>query len=105
MSTHGTRGASSESAHLPGAVPFGLPALSRLSWELGSQVVSDAALLAEWEHSTSGRRLGIFDVTEHTVVLGIRTPVGRERFFGATKGDFDAKRPVLENADNWRQCE
>jgi hypothetical protein len=105
MSTHGTRGASPDSARLPDAVPFGLPALSRLSWELGSRVVSDAPLLARWKHLASGRMFGVYDVTDHTVVLGVRTPVGRERFFGATKAEFDAKRPRLEDADDWRRCE
>lgn len=103
MSTQGTRGASA--ARLPDAVPFGLPALSRLSWELGSQVVADAPLLGEWEHAASGRTLGVYDVTDHTVVLGVRTPVGRERFFGATKADFEEKRPLLSDADEWRRRE
>jgi hypothetical protein len=105
MSTHGTRGASPESARLPDAVPFGLPALSRLSWELGSRVVADAPLLTEWEHVTSGRTLEVHDVTDNTVVLGIRTPVGRQRFFGAAKEDFEEKRPLLDDADDWRRSE
>ncbi|WP_276300912.1 hypothetical protein [Halorussus lipolyticus] len=105
MSTHGTRGVSADSSHLPDAVPFCLPALSRLSWELGSRVVADAELLDEWEHAASGRTLGVYDVTDHTVVLGVRTPVGRERFFGATKEDFAEKRPLLSDADDWLQRE
>ncbi|MFC7080978.1 hypothetical protein [Halorussus caseinilyticus] len=105
MSSHGARGRSPESARLPGAVPFTVPALNRLSWELGSQVVSDATLVAEWEHVTSGRTLAVYDVTDHTVVLGVRTPVGRQRFYGAAKDDVESKRSRLDDADDWRRCE
>jgi len=102
MSSHGARGRSAGTVRLPDAVPFTLPALNRLSWELGSRVVSDGSLVAEWEHVSSGRRLGVYDVTENTVVFAVRTPVGRERFYGAPKTDFEEKRQRLTEADDWR---
>ncbi|NEU59243.1 hypothetical protein [Halorussus sp. MSC15.2] len=105
MGSHGRTASTAGGPRLPDAVPFDLTTVTRLSWELGSQVVSDATRLSEWEHATSGRRLAVYDATDHTVVLGVRTPVGRERFFGATKHDVDAKRSRLRDAENWRRCE
>jgi hypothetical protein len=104
MSSHGARGRSPGTVRLPDAVPFTLPALNRLSWELGSRVASDGSLLTEWEHRSSGRRLCVYDVTENTVVFAVRTPVGRERFYGAVKADFEEKRPRLAAADDWRRA-
>lgn len=105
MASHGTR-ASSESVRLPGAVPFTLPAVTRLDWELGTRVTTDAdaTLVEEWVHLPTGRTLAVYDATSHTVVLGVRTPVGRERFYAATKGDLDSRRSRLEAADDWRRA-
>jgi hypothetical protein len=102
MATHGTQ-PSTRTARLPDAVPLDLPVVSRLSWELGSRVVSDAPLLGEWEHPQTGRRLDVYDATDQTVVLAVRTPVGRRRFFGATKDEFEARRSRLADADDWRR--
>ncbi|UPV99415.1 hypothetical protein M0R88_12880 [Halorussus gelatinilyticus] len=104
MSSHGARGRSSGTVRLPETVPFTLPALNRLSWELGSRVVSRASKVAAWEHRSTGRTLGVYDVTENTVVLAVRTPVGRERFYGAAKADFEEKRTRLAEADDWRRA-
>ena len=105
MSSHGTRGRSPESARLPDAVPFSVPAASRLSWELGSRVVSEATRLAAWEHVTTGRTLTVYDATDHTVVVAVRTPAGRERFYGAPRADLDENRSALADADDWRPRE
>lgn len=105
MSSHGLRGRSSGSARLPAAVPLSVSAANRLSWELGSRVVSDATLLAAWEHATTGRTLALYDATDHTVVLAVTTPAGRERFYGAPKADFDGDYSRLGDADDWQQRE
>ncbi len=96
------QGQSPATARLPSALPFALPAVSRLSWDLGSRVVADARLLGSWEHRRSGRTLSAYDVTDNTVVLGVRTPAGRERFYGAAEADFAEKRPRLAEAADWR---
>ncbi|WP_435179569.1 hypothetical protein [Halorussus sp. AFM4] len=105
MASHGTRGQSSGAARLPSQLPLALPAVSRLSWDLGSRVVAEAEVLGSWEHRRSGRTLSAYDVTDNTVVLGVRTPAGRERFYGAAEEEFEEKRPRLAAADDWRRRE
>jgi hypothetical protein len=39
--------------------------------------------------------------TPETAVVRLETPVGRERFFGTTRRDLGAVRPVLEGAPDW----
>ena len=95
----------SAAARLPSELPFALPAVSRLSWDLGSRVVAEARLLGSWDHRRSGRTLAVYDVSDNTVVLGVRTPAGRERFYGAAEADFEAKRPRLAEADDWQRGE
>jgi len=91
---------------LPGVVPFDLSPLSRLSWELGSRVVDDAesARLGRWEHVASARSLSLFRVTGETVVIRLRTPVGRERFYGAALMDLHDVRPALDDAPSWERA-
>lgn len=68
--------------------PVSLDDANPMSWRLGRRVTDDAATLGEWHHP-SGRVVTAFDVTRDTVVLRIRTPVGRQRFYGVAKLDFD----------------
>ncbi|PSP54333.1 hypothetical protein BRC82_10480 [Halobacteriales archaeon QS_1_67_19] len=105
MATQGMQDAAAESTRLPAALPFGLPAASYLGWELGSRVTAEEGVTARqtWEHRDSGRTLTVYDATEHTVILGVRTPAGRERFFGAAAVDLEPRLARLEAADDWRR--
>ncbi|ARS91827.1 hypothetical protein [Natrarchaeobaculum aegyptiacum] len=106
MATHGTHG-TQPGASLPTALPVELPALTRLSWELGSRIVSDEETihLEEWERTGSTWALSIFRVTDNTVVLRVRTPVGRQRFYGAAQLDLEEALPRLEAAPDWNRLE
>ncbi|QSX00239.1 hypothetical protein [Haloterrigena alkaliphila] len=103
MATHISQGGSGAGVSLPDAVPAELPHLTRLSWELGSNVVDcdDASLHSEWERAGGSWRLSIFRVTSNTVVVRVRTPVGRERFYGAAELDLESALPRLESAPRW----
>ncbi|MFB6096998.1 MAG: hypothetical protein ABEJ74_06385 [Haloferacaceae archaeon] len=87
----------------PADVPFELPGLTRLSWELGSRVVGEkeATLRGEWEHTADARALSVFEVTTETAIVRLRTPVGRERFFGAAQMDLEAALPRLDDSPEW----
>jgi hypothetical protein len=89
---------------LPAVVPLSLPRTTRLAWELGTRVVEDAESTPEgaWTHR-SGWRLSMFSVTEHTVVLRVRTPVGRERFYNAACPDVSELGDALGGAAAWRR--
>ena len=106
MATHSSQGGSGAGVSLPDAVPVELPHLTRLSWELGSKVVGDdASLHSEWECTGGSWQLSIFRVTSNTVVVRVRTPVGRERFYGAAELDLESALPRLESAPRWTRLE
>ncbi|WP_121741579.1 hypothetical protein [Natronorubrum halophilum] len=107
MATHGFQQGGATGVSLPDAVPIDLAHLSRLSWELGSRVVDDddATLHSEWEQSGRSWLLSIFRVTTNTVVLRVRTPVGRQRFYGAAQLDLESVLPSLESAPRWHRLE
>lgn len=90
---------------LPGVVPFDLPHLSRLSWELGSRVVDDptATREGEWEHVDGSWSLAAHRVTSATVVLRLTSPTGREHFYGTTERQFESVVPELDAAPRWRR--
>lgn len=104
MATRGSRGSGGAGAQLPEVVPFDLAHLTRLSWELGSRVIDDDGVSChgEWEHRDALWAVSVFDVTGETVVVRVRTPTGREHFYGAACMDFEAARPALDAAPAWR---
>jgi hypothetical protein len=105
MSAQGARGGAvgRGASGLPDAVPVSLERTTRLSWELGDRVTtgSDATLVGEWHCHTTPWAVAVFDVTDHTAVLRVRTPVGRELFFGAADADLGAARDALADAPDW----
>ncbi|GAB6860538.1 hypothetical protein ACFR97_08620 [Haloplanus litoreus] len=107
MAIHGSRPSGDADTGLPGVVPLDLTHLSRLSWELGSRVVEDdeSALRSEWTHTGSAWEVSIFDVTSETVAVRVRTPIGRERFYGAARMDLETALPALEEAANWQRLD
>lgn len=107
MATHGSQDGAGTGVSLPDAVPFDLPHLTRLSWELGTRVVDgeDASLHSEWTRTGRSWVLSVFQPTENTVVMRVRTPVGRERFYGAAEQDLESALPRLESASRWRRLE
>jgi len=104
MTTHGRQGGQPTRPQLPAVFPAALTPRSRLSHDLGSRVIDgdDVTRLAAFEYTTGDWALAAFDVTEATVVLRVRTPAGRERFYGATRTDFDDVLPVMTADSRWR---
>ncbi|RZH67436.1 hypothetical protein [Natrinema altunense] len=70
-----------------------------LSWSLGNRVTADAdaTQLFRFAHQRSARSVTAFEVTDYTCVLRLRTPVGREKFYGIANADIET-RPV---PDDW----
>jgi hypothetical protein len=103
MSTHSTQNAGA--ARLPDVVPFELTHATQLSWELGTRVVDDeeATVHSSWEHGTTAWTLTIHDVTSNTVVFCLRTPVDRERFYGATNGEAESALDALGEDASWQR--
>ena len=105
MAAHGFQNGGDKSTELPDVMPFNLPYLTRLSWELGSQIVEDddSILRGKWEHTEISWNLSIFHVTSNTVIMQIRTPVGRKRFYGAAQSDVRSALSPLDAAPDWQQ--
>jgi hypothetical protein len=90
---------------LPGVVPFDLPRATRLSWRLGTRVIDgdEATRRGRWEHTTAWS-LSLFRVTDETAVLRVRTPIGRERFYGAAWIDLEESLPRLDATPTWTRA-
>jgi len=100
-----TRGQYGAGPTLPDVVPFDLSALTRLSWELGSRVVDDEAstCVGRWTRVQSSWSVSVVRVTSETVLMRIRTPTGRQRFYGAAWMDLQAVLPKLDDAPSWER--
>lgn len=105
MAVRGSRDRRTESASLPAIVPFDVPHLSRLNWELGSRVIEGAPPVGNWRHTGRRWAISVFDVTDNTVVIRIRTSVGRERFYSAIRSELQSALPELDSAAAWRPIE
>ncbi|OYR95998.1 hypothetical protein DJ71_01270 [Halorubrum sp. E3] len=105
MAVRSNREESGGAATLPAVVPFDLAHLTRQSWELGKSTVQGdrATTLGTWTHQNSAWRLSVHQVTTATVIICLRTPVGRERFYGAMRSEFDAATEHLEASPSWRR--
>jgi hypothetical protein len=100
-----TRGQHSGGPSLPDVVPFDPAVLTRLSWELGARVIDDGAStgVARWTRVQSSWSVSVFRVTSETVVMRIRTPIGRERFYGAAWMDLEGLLPALDDTPAWER--
>ncbi len=105
MAVRGSRDRRTDPASLPAIVPFDIPHLSRLNWELGSRVIEGTSVGDNWRHTGQRWELSVFDVTENTVVIRIRTSIGRERFYSAIRSELQSALPELESAATWRRIE
>ncbi len=70
-----------------------------LSWPLGNRITveADATRRFELAHRRSMRTVTAFEATDYTSVLRLRTPIGREKFYGVANADI-ATPPV---SDEW----
>ena len=104
MAVHSTR---NRCGRLPEAVPLDITHTTRLSWELGSRVIDDeqSTLEGQWRRTEGAWTLSVYRVTNHTDILQIRTPVGREQFYGVTQSEFKSAVSTLETTDRWQRAE
>jgi hypothetical protein len=105
MGVHNERVGDEGPAPLPDVVPFGLSHRTRQSWELGKLAVQDeqATILSEWTHQDGQWRLSMFEVTSETAIICLRTPVGRERFYGAIQSELRTAIRELEANPSWQR--
>ncbi|WP_408958810.1 hypothetical protein [Natrinema sp. 74] len=77
--------------------------IESLSWPLGNRVTveADATHLFELAHRRSMRTVTAFGVTDYTSVLRLRTPIGREKFYGVANADI-ATPPA---SDEWARAD
>jgi hypothetical protein len=66
-------------------------------------VVDDEAStrVGRWERVQSPWSVAVFRVTSETVLIRIRTPIGRERFYGAAWMDLRTVLSELDDAPSW----
>ncbi|AGB32245.1 hypothetical protein C488_11248 [Natrinema pellirubrum DSM 15624] len=64
--------------------------IESLSWSLGNRVTveADAERLFALDHRRSARTVTAFSVTDYTCVVRLRSPVGREKFYGVADADL-----------------
>lgn len=107
MATHVTGEQDRSSPALPDVLPVDVTAHTRLSWELGTSVVdgADVERVGAWEQTDALWDLVVFRATTSTVVLRVRTPIGRERFFEAPRSDFESGRSRLEASARWQRVD
>ncbi|RLM53979.1 hypothetical protein DVK02_11165 [Halobellus sp. Atlit-31R] len=105
MAAHSNQENGTATTDLPDVLPFDLSYLTRLSWDLGTRVVTDdeSTLRGRWAHTRTSWTLSVIDVTENTALLRLRTPVGRERFYGTTQAELSTALSGLDAAPNWTQ--
>ena len=91
----------SQSGGVGADLPTALDRAESHSWEYGHACVTQEGQPREtWTDETGRESLTVFDVTEHTVLLRVRTPVGRESFYGMADRDYEAVRDSLTD-DGW----
>ena len=62
-----------------GHVPVDLRRAESQSWEYGHRCVRREGQHREtWAEETGRQSIAVYDVTDHTVVLRVETPVGRQ---------------------------
>lgn len=107
MGTQWAREGDSSAVTLPDVVPLDLCNLTKLSSDRGLRVVSDEQSRpeSEWKHATSAWRVAIFEVTDDTAIVRVKTPVGRQRFYRGAQIDLQSVRPDLETATDWRRVD
>ncbi|WP_136717187.1 hypothetical protein [Halorientalis salina] len=105
MATRAPSETDTNTIDLSPAVPSDLSALTRMSSDLGRRLVEgeETTSRGEWSHTETARELSIHHATDNTVILRMRTPVGRERFYGAMQSNLDAAISSLDVDPDWER--
>mgnify|MGYP006919959630 CR=1 FL=1 len=103
MAVHNNQQASTDAVELPDVVPLELSYLTRQSWELGKRTVEaeTTTILSKWESQHSQWHLTIAEVTTETAILCLRSPAGRERFYGAIQSEVKSALDTLNTSPSW----
>lgn len=107
MASHESRRNTAHVSHgastLDGVVPFDTEDAAPMSWELGDRLTrqGDANRVATFENPARNTSLAVFEATTHTRLVRVRTPVGREKFYGVARRDVDVDG--LREREGWRE--
>ncbi len=106
MTAHSDQDEGKHTSGFPSVVPFDLPSVSRIHWEVGERLIKDAnsTLHSKWEQKSTSWTLSIFQLTRPIVVIFISTPVRRKQFYKVTQSNLDSIFPKLVAAPRWHQC-
>jgi len=90
----------------PGIAPScPLPGVSArpLSWELGERIVAEDATRRRLTLSNASGRttVGVFEATDHTAVVAVRTPVGRRKYYEVPAAAIDRAVDAVADDDSW----
>ncbi|PCR90788.1 hypothetical protein [Natrinema ejinorense] len=94
MSSHESRSQGTTGRHgrplIADLFDIDIERVESLSWSLGNRVTveADADRRFRLAHQQSTRTVTAFEVTDATCVLRLRTPVGREKFYGVAAADL-----------------
>ena len=85
-----------------GRFPVDLRRAESHSWEYGHRCVRREGRHREtWADENGRQSIAVYDVTDHTVVLRVETPAGRQSFYGMADSDYRRARDCLRAADAW----
>lgn len=106
MTAHSYQDEGENSSKLPNVVPFDLPSVIRIHWELGERIVkgADPTLHSKWEQRRASWTLSIFQVASPIVLICIFTPVRRKQFYKVTQSNLNSILSKLVSAPHWHQC-
>ncbi|MFC7073481.1 hypothetical protein ACFQJ7_00265 [Halovenus rubra] len=108
MGAHGAHNSEQSESRVPDAVPFELTGYTRVSWELGTRVVdndNETVFHSSWSHTSSSWDLDIYEATSNTVLLCLRTPVERERYYSTTQIECESALSSLVSNPYWQQAD
>ena len=63
-----------------------------LSWALGRRIIGDEESTRLFERREGRRTLTAYAVTDHTCVVAVRSPVGREKFYEVSRDALSGLR-------------
>mgnify|MGYP000740101807 CR=1 FL=1 len=93
----GERSGTALSCPLPGV------AARPLSWQLGERIVADDATRRRLTLSDPGSRtsVSVFEATDHTALVAVRTPVGRRKYYEVGAAAVERALDTLADDEEW----
>ncbi|MFB6121383.1 MAG: hypothetical protein ABEJ68_09740 [Halobacteriaceae archaeon] len=104
MGSHETRRLAGDRSGAAPSCPLPGVAARPLSWELGERIVADDATRRRVTLSDGGGRttVTVFEATDHTVVVAVRTPVGRQKYYEVPAAAVDRAIDEVAADERWQ---